>query len=77
MQRVIHWVTKILFSKEKNIMFFPLPLWMRMKNKTIILYFNACSICFYRAIPCGQRHFIREKTLQKRARKSSETKGSQ
>jgi len=45
------------------------------KNKTIILYFSACSICLYRVIPCAQRHFIRQETFQKRARKSNETKG--
>lgn len=77
MHRVIHWAAKNHSQKKKIIMFSPLPLCKRTKNKTIILYFNACSICFYRVIPCVQRHFITQETFQKRARKSSETKGSQ
>lgn len=68
---------RIILKRKINIMFSPLPLWKRMKNKTIILYFNACSICFYRVIPCVQRPFITQETFQKTARKSSETKGSQ
>lgn len=58
-------------------MFSPLSLQKGMKNNTIILYATACSICFYRVIPCEQRHFIRQETFQKKAKKSSETKGSQ
>lgn len=58
-------------------MFPPLSLRKGMKNKTIILYLSACSIRLYRVIPCEQGDFIRQETFQKRARKSSETKGSQ
>lgn len=58
-------------------MFSPLSSQKKINNKVSILYPNACSIPLYRANPVAQRHFIKQKTLQQKVRKSSETKGSQ
>lgn len=66
----------LLQEKKIKIKFLPLSLQKQMKNKTIILHLSACSIRLCRVIPGVQRHFIRQVTFQKTARKSRDTKGS-